>query len=410
MEQLNECLFLTLLFCYNYRLNYFGSGNEGISVKDVLTDSIYVILFSISRINAYYSRSSTGGKIYQAFWYLIQLAIDIFLYVAHLLNLWKTTFLTSLFTRIVLTIALWAVQFNASKLPSGTTWTFFFVCCFHGILTSDLIRMSCFFAMYHPLKQLIPLYLFILFSTLNLGLMFQRPKGSRTIGSRVCFVLFLTCLFFFCSWKLFLYRYEYSSDHFLTTKDYILALQILKKIEPFIEVNQLVVKLPEFLRDFATKLSDEGRNLRRLYPLLKAYSFVYPLEMDFEIIRRHKKLTEKIVPTFDELSIFSVEPFTLYQGSKVNKRRFKEVAMKTASRYYDWIFWELWLMFGLVVLTNFSGIIGDLLRKRVVKPAQRIGKRYLSRASDASAGFLEKCRAKIDEKGWFKWARKSKSE
>ena len=411
MEQLNECLFLTLLFCYNYRLNYFGTGNEIFSLKDILTDLIYVILFSISRINSYYSRASTSGKIYQSIWYIIQLAIDIFLLVAHCLNWWETTFLTSLFTRMVLTVAIWVVQFSTSQIPSTTTWTFFFVCCFHGILASDLIRMSCFFATYHPLKQLLPLYLFILFATLNLGLMFQRAKGSRTIISRVCFVSLLTALVTFCSWRLFLFRYEFSSDHFLTTKDFILALQVLKKLKPYIEVNQIIETLfPQSVLDVLGKFINGGANLTFLYPLLKAFSLVYPLEMEFATIRREPGLTKKKHPIFDELSIFTIHPFDLYKGSKVNKKLFKERAMNTTSRYYNWIMWELWIMFAVGVLANFSAIIGELMTRRFIKPTQRIGKRYLGKVKDSGFRLFGKIRGKLDEKGWLNWAKKTKSE
>ena len=382
MHQLQETIFLTLLMIFNFRLKYFDPKGKELNLKAILSDSIYVLLMCIGRLNSFYSRSGLGGLIYQTLWYLLQLAIDSFLLAAHFLNWWRQPFITSIFLRLVTTFALCVTQYFTPKARSKTGWDFMFLSLLHGILVSDVIRMSCFFATHQPLRQLIPLVLFLVFATLNIGLMACRKSGSRTPGMRICFCLLVSGLFLFCVWRLFMFRYEFSSEHFLTTKDHILALQILKAIDPYISVNEVVQKFPGGLKKVAMMLGGNGKNLSHLQSFLNIYSFVYPLEMEFETIRRYPNLSHKEVPSFDELSIFMIPPFSRYQKAKFVKKEFREIAMKTANKYYDWIMMEIQLIFLLGMLVNFYDAMKAFTMRFVIYPGMGLGKYCYSRAKD----------------------------
>ena len=360
----------------------------------MLADLIFFVLMAIGRLNSYFTRSSKFGLGYQVFWYLLWLAIDSFLVACHVLNWWRQPFLTNVGIRMAISVILLIVHCTPPRFRSRTSWTFFILCIVHGILSSDLLRMSCFFAMRHPMHQLIPLVLFILFCTLNLGLMACRPFSKRTLGMRVCFSLLLSALFFFLMWRLFLYRYEFSSEHFLTTKDHILALQMLKAIDPFLEINQIIALFPKDIASKITWLTGHGAILSFLTPYLNMLSFVYPLQMDFEAIRRYPNLSAKQEPTFDELSIFVIPPFDRFKKARVKKTQFRDNALCTANRYYGWIIGQLQLMFAIAILINFSDEIYRFLKRFVITPLTALTKKGYGKVSDIVGKRLKRSKAK----------------
>ena len=233
----------------------------------------------------------------------------------------------------------------------------------------------------HVAGQLVPLLVFLFLAAISCAFLTDR-KGIPFVV-RAGFLASFCCVFLWLISSLIGYRYEMRNDNFLRMKDTILALKILRKINPAFDGEQFLYTAITTFNINAGGKEKSREWVERVAPfvskmLLPTFSYIYPLDYDSQAIARMPAFAELGPVGFDEESVFEIPPCSQYARDSIRKEQFKREALKCALQYYNGYLRLCWMLFMLCCAVN----LVEPLKRLVQIVRQKVARVFVSKVKD----------------------------
>ena len=332
MASTREALYLLTLFICCYSVNYFEPN------KKLLT-ALLSLIFILPRLACFYA----SGKGYENFAFAINTLVSIGGLIA-----WKVLIVqgighsaVSLVVVVMARLMLVVLQWCGPK-KGRIDWWFVLLAAMHGLLVSDLTRMVSFFSVVPTAYE--TMICVLLFAFILAGNALGMIGRKRFLRTRLAYAFLLLSCYGIAVDRVRIFRHSYQADRYLSTKDNILAMLMLRrKFNGHVEFEQLSATSQPFRHNavvkFMWQLVKDNRwtaNVEELFRM--AIGHTYPVLLDADVIRRILKVRPG---DLEQSTMFNMPAFAVYASRKAEKKLMKAQAWALASSYYSAVQWLL---------------------------------------------------------------------